>query len=51
MNDNSIILRLNLIIALLLSKLVLLLTFIFPLELFLMGGTLIVFLSPYWLCY
>ncbi|OAQ54234.1 hypothetical protein HTG_01480 [Natrinema mahii] len=46
MDNKPIILRLNLIIALLLSNLVLLLILILPLELVLIGGGVILFLSP-----
>lgn len=46
MNENPVIFRLNLIIALLVSNLVLMLIFFLPLELLLLGGILPAFLLP-----
>ncbi|SER57825.1 hypothetical protein SAMN04489841_4154 [Natrinema salaciae] len=46
MNNKPVIFRLNLVIALLLSNLVLLLIFMLPLELLLLVGGLILFLGP-----
>ncbi|ADD05133.1 uncharacterized protein Nmag_1557 [Natrialba magadii ATCC 43099] len=46
MNENAVIFRLNLIIALLIANIVLLLVFFLPPELLFLGGILPAFLIP-----